>query len=48
MRKFTVVMESYESENSKRVTVVASNEYDAMAEAQMRFPGWMPVDVEAA
>lgn len=48
MTKFTVVLESHESERSKRVTVIASDACEAMAIAQMKYRGWYPVDVVAA
>lgn len=49
MTKFIVTLEKYGNERSKRVTVECmDNEYaeaNAMALAQMKCRGWIPVDV---
>jgi hypothetical protein len=46
MNTYLVIMESYDSEGCKRVKVQADSPYDAMAAAQERYVGWMPVDVK--
>jgi hypothetical protein len=44
-RKFCVVMESWEGK-CKRVARHAASAEQAMADAQMQCPGWIPVGVE--
>jgi hypothetical protein len=48
MIKFTVTMEKFGCEHSRRVTVMAADPYEAMAVAQLKHRGWQPVDVVAA
>lgn len=45
MKTYTVILESYNCETSRRVRVIAASPYDAMAAAQMKCPGWYPVEV---
>ena len=45
MKTYTVTLENFEG-RCKRVKVIASNPYMAMAEAHMKYAGWTPVDVE--
>lgn len=47
MNKYTVIMEKYGCERAKRVTVLAADPYQAMADAQAKHRGWVPVDVIA-
>lgn len=44
-RKFCVVMESWEGK-CRRVAIYGFSAEQAMADAQMGCPGWMPVGVE--
>lgn len=44
MHTYTVTLEAYNEEFSRRVKVDAFDEYDAMATAQIQNPGWHPVD----
>lgn len=46
-KAMTVVMEAYGEERSKRVKVNAFYPEDAMAAAEIKFPGWVAVEVVA-
>ncbi len=46
MIKYTVILEKFGYETSKRVTVFAASPYEAMAVASKN--GWQAVDVVAA
>ena len=46
-RKFKVTLENYDG-RCKRATVLAFDGSDAFAEASMRFPGWVCVEVVPA
>lgn len=45
MKTYTVTLENYEG-GCKRVKVISTSPEQAMADAQMKYRGWMPVDVE--
>lgn len=45
MKLWTVTLENYEG-RCKRVKVLAASSYQAMADAQMKYRGWTPVDVQ--
>lgn len=45
MKTWTVTLESYEG-RCKRVKILAADAYEAMAAAQMKYTGWIPVEVK--
>ena len=48
MTRYTVILEKFNYEGCKRVTVMADTPYEAMATAQLKYRGWTPVDVVVA
>ena len=45
MKTWTVTLENYEG-GCKRVKIIAVSAYQAMADAQIKYRGWTPVDVQ--